>query len=61
MGRRLRAFLSEDSGSVSAEFAFLFPIFGAALVLAACQVSSALHNPQNRVAAKARVRRRRRG
>ncbi len=58
MGSEMRAFLSDDSGSISAEFAFLIPVIGAALFLVAGQVTHTLLNPQNRVAVKARVRRR---
>ena len=58
MGSGLSAFLSDDSGSISAEYALLFPIFGAALVLVIGQVMQSLFNPQNRVAVKVRGRRR---
>ena len=58
MGSGMRAFLSDDSGSISAEFALFIPIIGAALFLVAGQVMHTLLNPQNRVAVKARVRRR---
>lgn len=58
MGSGLSAFLSDDSGSISAEYALLFPIFGAALLLVVGQVTQSLINPQNRVAAKVRGRRR---
>ena len=57
MGSGMRAFLSDDSGSISAEFALLVPVIGAALLLVIGQVYTLL-NPQNRVAAKARGRRR---
>ena len=57
MGSGLSAFLSDDSGSISAEFALLVPLIGAALFLAISQVQTLL-NPQNRVAVKVRVRRR---
>ena len=59
MGGGLSAFLSDDSGSISAEYALLFPVFGAALLLVVGQVTHSLFNPQNRVAVKARGRRRR--
>ncbi len=57
MGSGMSAFLSDDSGSISAEFALLVPLIGAALFLAISQVQTLL-NPQNRVAVKVRVRRR---
>ncbi len=57
MGSGMREFLSDDSGSISAEFALLVPVIGAALLLVIGQVFTLL-NPQNRVAAKVRVRRR---
>ena len=57
MGGGMSAFLSDDSGSISAEFALLVPLIGAALFLAISQVQTLL-NPQNRVAVKVRVRRR---
>ena len=57
MGSGMSAFLSDDSGSISAELALLVPLIGAALFLAISQVQTLL-NPQNRVAAKVRVRRR---
>lgn len=58
MGSGLSAFLSDDSGSIAAEYAFLFPVIGAALFLVVGQVMQSLYNPQNRVAVKVRVRRR---
>lgn len=58
MGGELSAFLSDDSGSISAGYALLFPVIGAALFLVIGQVTQSLINPQNRVAVKARARRR---
>ena len=58
MGSGLSAFLSDDSGSISVEYAFLVPLVGAALFLVAGQVTHTLLNPHNRVAIKAKVRRR---
>ncbi len=58
MGSGLSRFLTDDSGSIAAEYALLIPLAGAALLLALGQVTYTLLNPQNRVAIKARVRRR---
>ena len=58
MGSGLSAFLSDDSGSISAEYALLVPFIGAALLLAIGQVTYTLLNPQNRVAVKVKARRR---
>ena len=59
MGSGMSAFLSDDSGSISAEYALLFPVIGVALALAFGQLTQPLFNPRNRVAVKARDRRRR--
>ena len=58
MGSGLSAFLSDDSGSIAAEYALLFPLAGAILLLVIGQVTQTLLNPQNRVAVKVRDRRR---
>ena len=58
MGSGMSRFLSDDSGSISAEYAFLVPFIGAAPLLAIGQVTYTLLNPQNRVAVKAKARRR---
>ena len=58
MGSGLSVFLSDDSGSIAVGYALLFPLVGAALLLVIGQVMQSLYNPQYRVAAKVRVRRR---
>ena len=58
MGSGMSMFLSDDSGSISAVHAVLVPLVGAALLLVIGQVTNTLLNPQNRVAVKARARRR---
>ena len=58
MGSGMSRFLSDDSGSISAEYALLVPFIGAALLLAIGQVTYTLLNPQNRVAVRVKARRR---
>lgn len=58
MGGGVSVFLSDDSGSVTAEYALLFPLVGAALVLVIGQAMQSPLNPQCRLAVKATVRRR---